>query len=198
MPCHPARARKLLRNGRAVLHHVRGIFGIRLLDRTRALSEVQDPVMSIDPGSVNTGIAVTSGDEDDDLRTVLAAVKIKHRAFTIKATKTQRRSHSRNRRSPKRYRAPRFNNRKRKPGTLPPSEDSIRIDTMRVVRTMLKMYPISSISIERNKFDPQLMLFPVYLAGLLITLIDILTGFNGGVLFGDLGAYPVDVRINAQ
>ena len=31
---------------------------------------------------------------------------------------------------------------------------------MRVVQTMLKMYPISSVSIERNKFDPQLMMNP--------------------------------------
>ena len=36
MPCHPARARKLLATGRAVPHHVKGIFAIRLLDRTRA------------------------------------------------------------------------------------------------------------------------------------------------------------------
>ena len=32
MPCHPARARKLMAKGRATPHHVRGIFGIRLLD----------------------------------------------------------------------------------------------------------------------------------------------------------------------
>ena len=31
MPCHPARARKLLRNGHAIPHHIQGIFGIRLL-----------------------------------------------------------------------------------------------------------------------------------------------------------------------
>lgn len=154
MSCHPARARKLLRNGRAVPHHVRGISGIRLLDRTRALSEIQDPAMRIDPGSVNTGIAVTSSDEDGDHSTVLVAVAIKHRAFTtFKATMTQRRRHSLKRSSRKRYRAPRYDDRNRKPGTLPPSVGSISIDTTRMVRTLLKMYPISS-SIERNKFDP--------------------------------------------
>ena len=31
---------------------------------------------------------------------------------------------------------------------------------MRVVETILQMYPISQISIERNKFDPQLMMNP--------------------------------------
>lgn len=159
MPCHPARARKLLRNSRAVPHHIRGIFGIRLLDRTRAECEVQDPALRTDPGSITTGIAVTN-DDDDDQRTVLAAVEIKHRAGIIKATMTQRRQHRRNRRCRLRYRAPRFDNRKRKPGTLPPSVDSLRVDTMRVVKTLLKMYPIASISIERNKFDPQLMMNP--------------------------------------
>ena len=34
------------------------------------------------------------------------------------------------------------------------------IDTMRVVKTLLRMYPIASIRIQRNKFDPQLMLNP--------------------------------------
>ena len=47
MPCHPARAHKLLRKGRANPHHVRGVFGIRLLDRTRAESAIQDVSLSI-------------------------------------------------------------------------------------------------------------------------------------------------------
>ena len=159
MPCHPARAGKLLRNGRAVPHHAKGVFGIRLLDRTRAEAEVQDAALRIDPGSITTGIAVTTDDEEGR-RSVQAAVEIKHRAGIIKSTMTQRRQHRRNRRGRKRYRAPRFDNRRRKPGTLPPSVDSLRVDTLRVVKTMLKMYPISNISIERNKFDPQLMMNP--------------------------------------
>ena len=152
-------ARKLLRNGRAGPHHVKGIFGIRLLDRTRDQSQVQDATLRIDPGSVTTGIAVTT-DDDASQRTVLAAVEIKHNAFTIKATMTTRRQHRRTRRSRLRHRALRYDNRRRKPGTLPPSVDSLRIDTLRVVNTMLRIYPISEISIERNKFDPQLMQNP--------------------------------------
>ena len=141
MPCHPARARKLLReNSRAVPHHVRGIFGILLLDRTHAECHFQNAALRIDPGSQITGIAVTTDDATSQ-RTVLAAVEIKHRAFTTKATTTQRRQHRGNRRGRLRYRAPRYDNRKRKHGTLPPSVDSLRVDTMRVVQTMLKMYP---------------------------------------------------------
>ena len=159
IPCHPARARKLLANGRAVPHHAKDIFGIRLLDRTRAESEVQDVAIRIDPGSSTTGIAVTT-DDDDRQRTILAAVEIKHRASALKATMTRRRQHRCTRRGRLGYRASRSDNRRRKPGTLPPSVDSLRIDTLRVVNTLLKMVPITSISIERNKFDPQLMTNP--------------------------------------
>ena len=159
MPCHPARARKLLRNGRAVPHHVRGIFGIRLLDRSRAESEVQDTSLNIDTGSSTSGFAVVS-DDDNGERNVLALVELRHRAKNIKTTITSRRQHRRTRRGRLRYRAPRFNNRRREPGTLPPSVDSLRTDTMRVVNTLTSMYPISRISIETKKFDTQLMMNP--------------------------------------
>ena len=153
MPTHPARARNLLLKGRAVPHHVKGLFGIRLLDRTRAQSSVQDVGVNIDPGSQTTGIAVVT-DDDEGGRAVLAALEIKHRAFNIKATLTKRRSFRRNRRARLRFRAPRFDNRRRKPGTLPPSVDSLRIDTMRVVSILRQMYPISSIRLERKQVQP--------------------------------------------
>ena len=156
MPCHPARARKLLRNGRAVPHHLKGIFGIRLLYRTRADSSVQEVTINIDPGSQTTGVTVVAADEDEQ-RTVLAAYEIKHRASALKATMTRRRQLRRTRRNRLRHRAPRFDNRRRKPGTLPPSVDSLRIDTMRVVRTLQRIHPVAAISIEWNKFDPALM-----------------------------------------
>ena len=134
MPTHPARARRLMQHGRAVPHHVRGLFGIRLLDRTRAQSSVQDAAINIDPGSRTTGIAVVADNKEDSQRTVLAALEIKHRASSIKATLTKRRAHRRTRRGRLRFRKPRFDNRLRKPGALPPSVDSLRADTMHVVR----------------------------------------------------------------
>ena len=159
MPTHPAKARKLMQKSRAVPHHVKGLFGIRLLDRTRDESSVQDVAINIDPGSQTTGIAVVT-DDDNGQRTVLAALEIKHRAFNIKATLTRRRACRRTRRGRLRFRKPRFDNRLRKPGTLPPSVDSLRADTMRVVRILQTMYPVTLIRIERNKFDPQLMMNP--------------------------------------
>ncbi|MFJ9081625.1 RRXRR domain-containing protein [Streptomyces sp. NPDC102384] len=58
MPCHPARARELLRKGRAVV--VRQVpFVIRLKDRTRSDSVVEGVQLRIDPGSKGSGIALT-------------------------------------------------------------------------------------------------------------------------------------------
>ena len=159
MPTHPAKARKLMQKGRAVPHHVKGLFGIRLLDCTREQSSVQDVTINIDQGSQTTGIAVVADDEDRQ-RTVLAALEIKHRAFTIKATLTKRRNFRRNRRGRLRFRKPRFDNRRRKQGTLPPSVDSLRADTMRLVNILRRMYPITHIRLEHNKFDPQIMMNP--------------------------------------
>ena len=159
MPCHPARARKLMRSGRAVPHHIKGLFGIQLLDRTRAECRVQDVALQIDPGSGTTGVAVVADDQNGNRRT-LAALEIKHRAPALRIKMTKRRKYRRARRHRLRHRAPRFDNRKRKPGTLPPSVDSLRVDTMRAVKTLMRVYPISSISIERNKFDTQLMMNP--------------------------------------
>ena len=120
---------------------------------------MQEVSLNIDPGSNTSGFTVVTDDEEGQ-RSILDAVELKHRARAIKATMTRRRQLRRNRRSRLRYRAPRFNNRRRKPATLPPSVDSVRSDTMRVVNTLRQIYPISRISIERNKFGPQLMTNP--------------------------------------
>ena len=159
MPCHPARARKLLTTGRAVPNDIRGIFGIRLLDRTRADSDVQEVALNINPGSRTTGMDIVTDDESGQRR-FLGAYELKHRATNIKATLTKRRQYRMSRRFRLRFRAPRFNNRRRKPGTLPPSVDSLRHDTMRLVDTLRRMYPITRTRIERNKFDQQLMVNP--------------------------------------
>ncbi len=57
MPCHPARARKLLASGRARVHRS-APFVIRLVDRTTADSVVTGVEVGIDPGSKFTGISV--------------------------------------------------------------------------------------------------------------------------------------------
>ena len=125
---------------------------------TPSTSQVQEVSLNIDPGSQTTGIAVVT--DDGETRKVIGALEIHHRASALKTKMTRRRSYRRTRRGRLRYRKPRFKNRKRAKGTLPPSVDSLRIDTMRTVRILRRIYPITAISIERNKFDTQLMLNP--------------------------------------
>lgn len=159
MPCHPARARKLLDKGRAKPHHYRGLFAIKLTGRTREESEVQEVSLNIDPGSDTSGFATVT-DSENGQRTVLAAIELKHRAKATKKTLHERATHRRNRRRRLRYRAPRFDNRPKPKGWLPPSIQTLKHDTLRVVKTFTRLYPVSSISIEANKFDTQLMMDP--------------------------------------
>lgn len=58
MPCHPARARELVRRGRALRRFSKGIFYIKLLDR--AEGDVQQVACGIDPGSKKEGLTVKS------------------------------------------------------------------------------------------------------------------------------------------
>ena len=58
MPCHPARSRELLRSGRAVRRFDRGLFYIRLTDRTDG--ETQPIAVGIDPGSKKEAFSVKS------------------------------------------------------------------------------------------------------------------------------------------
>ncbi|WSA26537.1 RRXRR domain-containing protein [Streptosporangium sp. NBC_01810] len=103
-PCHPARARRLLAAGRAVVvRHTP--FVIRLRDRTVADSVVQGVQVGIDPGSKHTGIAVFRTGHAD--RTGLYGIQLDHRGGQIRDRLTARAALRRGRRSRNlRYRAP--------------------------------------------------------------------------------------------
>ncbi|WP_433361579.1 RRXRR domain-containing protein [Streptosporangium sp. CA-115845] len=58
-PCHPARARRLLAAGRAVVHR-HTPFVIRLKDRDAATSAIEGVRVGIDPGSKHTGLPVST------------------------------------------------------------------------------------------------------------------------------------------
>ncbi|MCP3819591.1 RNA-guided endonuclease IscB [Streptomyces sp. A3M-1-3] len=165
MPCHPARARELLAKGRAVVaRHTP--FTIRLKDRTRAESTVIGVALRIDPGSVGTGIAVTTDAHTHDpgteetrcARRGLYAVELVHRGSQIRKKMGQRANHRRRRRSANlRYRAPRFNNRARKEGWLPPSLQH-RIDTtFGIASRLTRLFPVVEIHVERVAFDVHAM-----------------------------------------
>jgi hypothetical protein len=60
MPCHPARARELLKKKRAMYFWRNGIFCIKMLDRDLKDSVTQPVAVGIDPGSKREGSTVKS------------------------------------------------------------------------------------------------------------------------------------------
>jgi hypothetical protein len=110
MPCHPARARRLLAEGRAVVaRHTP--FVIRLKDREARDSAVQPVEVKTDPGSRYTGIAIVTTTEAGELRG-LHSVQANHRGHRISTNLSSRSDYrSRRRTTNLRYRSPRFSNR---------------------------------------------------------------------------------------
>ena len=58
MPCSPKRARKLMKSGKAVPRHLKGLFYIKLTDRSDG--DTQSVAVGIDPGSSFEGYTVKS------------------------------------------------------------------------------------------------------------------------------------------
>ena len=152
MPCSEKRARLLLSRGRAVVHKMHP-FTIRLKDRTVQQSQLQPLRLKLDPGAKTTGVAVLR--EDGDVAETVFLCEIHHKT-DIKQKLDARCAVRRSRRNRKtRYRKPRFLNRRRPEGWLPPSLKA-RVDQLiNAVRKLTKLLPISAISIEDAKFDTQ-------------------------------------------
>lgn len=168
-PIHPAQARQLLRNGKSAIFR-KFPFTI-ILKEARPDAPVQPLRIKIDPGSKTTGLAVVN----DSTGEVVFAAELQHRGFAIRESLTSRRQLRRGRRSRKtRYRQPRFDNRKRPEGWLPPSLMS-RVHNIETWVNRLRGFaqsspagrfapadfaPITAISQELVRFDTQLMQNP--------------------------------------
>jgi len=152
-PCHEARARKLLKAGRAVVWRTYP-FTIRLKDRSAAESVVHDHRLKLDPGSVTTGLAIVQEGTDR----VVWAGELTHRGQAIRQALLARRTIRRSRRQRHtRYRKPRFDNRRRPAGWLAPSLQHRLLTTLTWVGRLRRFCPITAISMELVRFDTQLM-----------------------------------------
>ena len=154
-PCHPARARKFLKEGRAVVLR-RYPFTIMLKD-TEEDSSVEKPEyrLKLDPGSKTTGVAILKEN------TVIWAAELNHRGFSIRQSLESRRCLRRGKKNRHtRYRMPRFNNRKRPQGWLAPSLQHRVLTTLTWVNRLKRFCPISAISMELVRFDTQLIHSP--------------------------------------
>ena len=150
-PTHPARARELLTKGRARVYR-RYPFTIVLQDRTVEESTAHPHRIKIDPGSKVTGFAVVQ----EETGRVTNALLISHRGQQIKDALESRRALRRGRRNREtRYRKPRFLNRTRKQGWLPPSLESRITNIETWIRRIRKLCPATAISQELVRFDLQ-------------------------------------------
>jgi 5-methylcytosine-specific restriction endonuclease McrA len=155
MPCTPARARILLAQHKAA---VLRRFPFTLILREAKPEAVVAPLrLKIDPGAKTTGIAVLHTETSE----VLWAAELRHRGEQVRDGLRGRRVARRSRRARHtRYRAPRFRNRRRAPGWLPPSLLSRVHNVETWVARLCRLCPISALSYELARFDMQLLQNP--------------------------------------
>jgi 5-methylcytosine-specific restriction endonuclease McrA len=151
MPCHPARARKLLKNGKAAVYRR---YPFTIIMTHRVGGDLQPIEVKFDPGSCTTGIALVG--HFDRGSEVIWAGNLKHRGAQIKKALNSRRSIRRSRRNRKsRYRPARFNNRRRPQGWLPPSLQSRVLNVKNWMLKLARLTPLTHIAVETVRFDTQ-------------------------------------------
>jgi len=151
-PVHPGRARIWLSQGEAAVFK-RSPFTI-ILKAAWDSPEIHPLRLKIDPGSQTSGLALVN----DTTGELVFAAELVHRGDAIKQALDQRRAVRRGRRQRKtRYREPRFANRRRKDGWIAPSLESRVSNVLTWTKRLLRLCPISAISLELVKFDLQQM-----------------------------------------
>jgi 5-methylcytosine-specific restriction endonuclease McrA len=149
-PVHPGHARLLLTQGKAAVYR-RYPFSI-ILKRPVEEPDLHPLRVKVDPGSTTTGMALVN----DVSGEVVWAAELTHRGEQIKQRLDRRRAARRSRRQRKtRYRQPRFQNRRKRPGTLPPSLESRVCNVVTWVRRLIRLSPVAAISQELVRFDTQ-------------------------------------------
>ena len=151
MPCTQRKARLLLKQGKAKIISYKP-FTIQL---TYATGEAKQAIhVGIDEGARHVGIAITSQDK------VFAKGEVELRQ-DVHSLLTSRAMYRRDRRNRKtRYRKPRFLNRKRKEGWLPPSIEGKLNANFFWVDKFCSLVPNPILHIEVGKFDIAKMINP--------------------------------------
>lgn len=158
-PTHPARARKLLKQGRAIVFKHKPIFTIQLLDREDGITHPME--YKCDTGYEHVGISICNENEEvvNEQRDLISNEPERHRT---------RKSLRRARRNRLRYRKSRFDNRKRKcyvyidgkpieiPWLAPTLRHKMEIQ-INLAINYSKVLPITNFIFEMGKFDTQLL-----------------------------------------
>jgi hypothetical protein len=151
MPCSQRKARLLLKQGKAKIIGYKP-FTIQLNYATG--ESKQEVHVGIDEGAKHIGIAITSQDK------VLAKgeVELRQDVQSLLTTRAMYRRDRRNRKT--RYRKPRFLNRKRKEGWLPPSIEGKLNTNFFWIDKFCSLVPNPILHIEVGKFDIAKMINP--------------------------------------
>jgi hypothetical protein len=150
MPCNPVKAKKLLREGKAKVIK-RSPFTLQLLTPTGEAT--QEVTLGIDSGYENIGFSATSETKE------LISGTVKLDGITSERLQ-ERAMYRRNRRNRLWYRKPRFNNRARKEGWLPPSIERRYQTHLSIISRVKRILPISKTIIETANFDIQKIINP--------------------------------------
>ncbi|WP_287266726.1 MULTISPECIES: RNA-guided endonuclease IscB [unclassified Moorena] len=149
-PISPKKARRLLDKGKAAVFRM---YPFTIILKTAIYNPVVLPChIKIDPGSNTTGFALVQNNQ------VIWGMELEHRGELIKKKLEYRKAVRRGRRNRHtRYRKPRFLNRRRKDGWLPPSLEHRILTIHTWVKRLIKFCPVNEIWVERVKFDTQKM-----------------------------------------
>lgn len=145
------KVRRLLRDGKARVVRTEP-FTIQLLyDSTE---HTQPVTLGVDAGTGHAGLSVTT-----ESRELFAAeVTLRRDIQNLLATRRESRRTRRNRKT--RYRAPRFNNRRRPDGWLAPSVEQSVQSHIALIRKVHSILPVTKTVIEVAQFDTQLLKNP--------------------------------------
>ena len=142
------KVRRMLNSGQAVIVNYEP-FTIKLTYQTT--NYVQDVTLGVDLGSVHVGLSATTKKQE------LYASETDLRSKQIKKNLEKKKAARRTRRSQKRYRQSRFNNRVRSKnkGWLAPSMQHRINSTLRIIDNVSKILPIKIYRVEISLFDIQ-------------------------------------------
>lgn len=140
------KVRRLLRDGRASVVRLQP-FTIQLAYESKRYT--QEVSLGIDAGSVHIGVSATTEKKE------LFSAEVVMRTDIVKKIASRREMRRTRRFRKTRYRAVRFNNRRRKYGWLAPSI-RYKVDShLKIIRLLHSILPISKTTIEVAQFDAQ-------------------------------------------
>jgi len=140
------KVRRMLRDGKA--HVVRLIPFTIQLDYASG-EDVQEVSLGIDAGSKHIGVSATTEQCE------LLAMQVEERDNIVKLIADRRETRRTRRNRKTRYRAARFDNRRRKEGWFAPSSENRISAHLRVIKFVCSILPVGKTTIEVAQFDSQ-------------------------------------------